>query len=139
MAANKTGPTAVSVGAFIDALPDETKRADAKALVQLMQGATGEKPKMWGPSIVGFGTCHYAYESGREGDTPIACFSPRKAATVIYNLTRSDGHEGLLSRLGKHTVGGGCVYIRKLADVDQTVLKKLIVNSVAAMRARHPD
>jgi hypothetical protein len=139
MAANKTAPTAVGVGAFIDALPDETKRADAKALVQLMQSATGEKPKMWGPSIVGFGTCHYTYESGREGDIPIACFSPRKAATVIYNLTRSDGHQALLSRLGRHTVGGGCVYIKKLAEVDQTVLKTLIVNSVAAMRARHPD
>jgi hypothetical protein len=84
MADNKTKPTKLSVAAYIDALTDETKRADAKALVKLMQSATGERPKMWGPSIVGFGSYHYTYESGREGDMPLAGFSPRKAATVLY-------------------------------------------------------
>ncbi len=83
MAASKTKPTSLSVQAFIDTLPDETKRAEAKALVMLMQSATGEEPKMWGPSIIGFGTHHYAYDSGREGDTPMVGFSPRKAATVL--------------------------------------------------------
>src|SRR5579862_4892171 len=100
MAENKTKPTKVSVSAFIDGLTDEAKRADAKALVKLMQGATGEKPKMWGPSIIGFGTYHYKYESGREGDMPIVGFSPRKAANVLYGVA---GAKALLPKLGKHT------------------------------------
>src|SRR6202158_2315504 len=84
---NKTKPTKVSVAAFIAALTDETKRRDAKALITLMQTASGEKPQMWGPSIIGFGSYHYKYESGREGDMPLIAFSPRKAATVLYGLT----------------------------------------------------
>jgi Domain of unknown function (DU1801) len=138
VAGNKTKPTKLSVAAFIDALPDESRRADAKTLVKLMQGATGEKPKMWGPSIIGFGSCHYKYESGREGDMPIVGFSPRKAATVLYSLM-APGSEAVLARLGKHTTGKGCLYIKKLADVDQKVLKALVVKSVAAMRARYPN
>jgi hypothetical protein len=137
MADNKTKPTKLSVAAFIDALPDETRRADAKALVKLMQSATGEKPKMWGPSIVGFGSYHYTYESGREGDTPLAGFSPRKAATVLYGVTGLSDSDELLAKLGKHTTGGGCLYIKKLADVDRKVLEALIIKSVAARRARH--
>jgi hypothetical protein len=138
MADNKTKPTKVSVSAFIDALADETKRADAKVLVKLMQSATGEKPKMWGPSIIGFGSYHYTYESGREGDMPIAGFSPRKAATVVYGLTGFSDSEALRAKLGKHTTGVGCLYIKKLADVDQKVLQTLILKSVAAKRAEHP-
>src|SRR5438270_11070422 len=121
MADNKTKPTRVSVSAFIDAPTDETRRADAKVLVKLMQSATGEKPKMWGPSIIGFGNYHYTYESGREGDMPLVGFSPRKAATVVYGV-RSES-EALLDKLGKHTIGKGCVYIKRLADVDQNVLE----------------
>jgi len=136
VADNQTKPTKLSVAAFIDALPDETKRADAKVLVKLMQTATGEKPKMWGPSIIGFGSCHYKYESGREGDMPIVAFSPRKAATVLYSLM-GPASEALLARLGKHTTGKGCLYLKKLADVDQKVLEALVVQSVAAKRARH--
>ena len=139
MAENKTKPTRVSVSAFIAALTDETRRADAKALVKLMQGATGEKPKMWGPSIIGFGSYHYTYESGREGDMPLAGFSPRKAATVVYGMTGFNDSEALRDRLGKHTTGGGCLYIRKLADVDQKVLEALVLKSVAARRAGHPN
>ena len=139
MADSKTKPTKLSVAAYIDALTDETKRADAKALVKLMQSATGEKPKMWGPSIVGFGSYHYTYESGREGDMPLAGFSPRKTAIVLYGLRGSSDAEALLARLGKHTTGKGCLYIKKLADVDQKVLEALVVKSVAAMRARHPS
>jgi hypothetical protein len=139
MADNKTKPTKVSVAAFIDALTDETKRADAKALVKLMQSATGEKPKMWGPSIIGFGSYHYIYESGREGDMPIAGFSPRKAATVLYGMTGLSDSGALLAKLGKHTTGKGCLYIKKLADLDRKVLETLVVKSVAAMRARHPN
>src|SRR5882672_7900441 len=102
MAENKTKPTKLSVAAFIEGLTDQTRRADAKALVKLMQGATGEKPKMWGPSIIGFGSYHYTYETGREGDSPIVGFSPRKAATVLYNMA-GDKREALLAELGKHT------------------------------------
>jgi Domain of unknown function (DU1801) len=137
MADNKTKPTQVSVAAFIDALADETKRADAKALVKLMQSATGEKPKMWGPSIVGFGSCHYKYESGREGDTPLVGFSPRKAAAVLYGVTGSSDSDALLAKLGNHSTGKGCLYIKKLSDVDRKVLEAMVAKSVAAKRARH--
>jgi hypothetical protein len=137
MGENKTKPTKLDVATFIDALTDENRRADAKALVKLMQSATGEKPKMWGPSIIGFGSYHYKYDSGREGDMPIAGFSPRKAATVLYVMTGFSASEALLAKLGKHTTGKACLHIKKLADVDQKVLESLIVKSVAAMRARH--
>jgi len=136
MPENKTKATKLSVAAFIDALPDETKRADAKALVKLMQTATGEKPAMWGPSIIGFGSYHYKYDSGREGDMPLAGFSPRKAATVLYIMTGLCDSQALLAKLGKHTTGKACLYVKKLADVDQKVLEALVVKSVAAMRAR---
>jgi hypothetical protein len=135
MADNKTKPTKLSVSSFIGALTDETKRADAKSLVKLMQRATGEEPKMWGPSIIGFGSYHYTYESGREGDMPLVGFSPRKAATVLYGTGIGDS-EKLLATLGKHTTGKGCLYIKKLADVDQKVLESMIVKSVTAKRAR---
>src|SRR2546430_13434444 len=123
MADNQTKPTKLSVTAFIDALTDQTKRADAKTLVKLMQSAAGEKPKMWGPSIIGFGSYHYTYDSGREGDMPLISFSPRKAATVVYGITGLRDAETLRAKLGKHTTGEGCLYIKKLADVDQTTLE----------------
>src|SRR5580692_9366992 len=138
MADNKTKPTQLSVAAYIDALTDETKHVDAKALVKLMQSATGEKPKMWGPSIIGFGSYHYKYESGREGDMPLAGFSPRKAATVLYCVTGFSDSGALLAKLGKHTTGKGCLYLNKLADVDPKALEALVVQSVAAKLARHP-
>ena len=137
MAENKTKPIKLSVTAFIDAITDATRRADAKALVKLMQGASGEKPQMWGPSIIGFGTCHYRYDSGREGDMPLVGFSPRKAATVLYSLIGSSDSKALLAKLGKHTTGKGCLYIKKLTDVDQEVLEAMVVKSLAAKRARH--
>lgn len=133
-AENKTKVTGSSVGAFVDVIEDETRRADAKALVKLMQDATGEKAKMWGPSIVGAGTYHYKYESGREGDSPLVGFSPRKAASVLYGVTGFSGAEDMLAQLGKHTMGKGCLYIKKLSDVDRKVLEKLIVEAVAARR-----
>ena len=138
MPANKTQPTKLSVAAFIDALADPARRADSKTLVNLMQTATGEKPKLWGPSIIGFGSYHYKYDSGREGDAPLIGFSPRKAATVLYHVTGFSDSEALLAKLGKHTTGKGCLYIKKLADVDQKVLEALVVKSVAAIRSRHP-
>jgi hypothetical protein len=135
MADNKTKPTKVSVAGFIDAL-DKTRQADAKALVGMMKAASREEPKMWGPSIIGFGSYHYRYESGREGDMPLIAFSPRKAATVLYGLTGSDDRKALLPKLGKHTTGKGCLYIKKLADVDPKVLEAMMVKSVAAMHAK---
>jgi len=126
------------MAAFIDAIPDSTRRADAKALVKLMQNAAGEKPKMWGPSIIGFGSYHYRYDSGREGDMPLIGFSPRKAATVVYGLIGSTDSKALLPKLGKHTTGKGCLYVKKLADVDQQVLETLIAKSLGAMRTQNP-
>lgn len=138
MAENKTQPTTISVQAFLDACTDPQQRADAKALARLMQQVTGNKPAMWGPSIVGFGTYHYVYESGREGDVPLVGFSPRKAANVLYGAIGFRGAEPLLARLGKHTTGKGCLYIKKLADVDVKVLETLLEKAVAATRAAHP-
>lgn len=137
MAENKTKATTASVAAYIEALTDPTRRSDAKVLVQLMRRASGEKPKMWGPSIVGFGSYHYKYESGREGDTPLIGFAPRKAANVLYNTLCGNGAENILPKLGKYTTGKGCLYIKKLADVDSAVLERLIRKAVAHSRARN--
>lgn len=137
MAENKTKPTAVSVSAFIDALPDEAKRADAKALAKLMQSASGEKPKMWGPSIIGFGSVHYKYDTGREGDMPLIGFSPRKTANVLYGAIGFTGADALLAELGKHTTGKGCLYIKKLGDVDRKVLEAMLVKALAAKRGKY--
>ncbi len=138
MAENKTRPTKLSVAAFINALSEPTRRADAKALVKLMQSATEEKPKMWGPSIVGFGSCHYKYESGREGDMPVVAFSPRKAATVLYGMIGFSEAAALLARLGKYKTGKGCLYIKNLADVDQLALKALLAKALAAKCSMPP-
>jgi len=139
MAENKTKPTNFSEATFIDTLTDQARRADAKALVKMMQSAAGEKPKMWGASIIGFGSHHYRYESGREGDMPVVAFSPRKAATVLYGMTGFSEAASLLAKLGRHTTGKGCLYIKNLADVDQCVLEALVVKSLASKRARHPN
>src|SRR5215469_2535169 len=135
MAQNKTKPTKLSVAAFIDALTNPARRAEAKALVKLMQAAAAEKPRMWGPSIIGFGSYHYRYKSGREGDMPVIALSPRKAATVLYGVTGSSDAPALLAKLGNHTTGKGYLYIKKLADVDQHVLEALVVKSWTAKRA----
>ncbi len=128
----KTKETKASVEAFLDKQP-EAVAADCRAIIKLMSKATGEEAKMWGPSIVGFGTYHYKYESGLEGDFLITGFSPRKAALTLY-LSAGLAEEGeRLKKLGKHKVGGGCLYIKKLADVDVKVLEELIVKGVKAM------
>jgi len=136
MADNKTNATKQSVAAFIDRIKDSSRRADAKTLVKLMQKAAGEKPTMWGPSIIGFGSHHYVYDSGREGDMPLISFSPRKAATVLYGIAGFNGSEALMAKLGKHTTGKGCLYIKKLSDVDQKVLETMAAKAVAAGRTR---
>jgi len=102
-----------------------------------MQRASGEKPRLWGPSIVGFGSYHYRYDSGREGDIPLISFSPRKPATVLYSMLDHSEAKALLAKLGRHTTGKGCLYVKRLADVDRTVLETLIRNAVAHNRVRH--
>jgi hypothetical protein len=136
MALNKTKPTEVSVTAFVNKLAEPTRRSDAKALIGLMKSATGEAPRMWGPSIIGFGTYHYKYASGREGDTVLVGFSPRKPATVLYGVIGFENSESMLAKLGKHTTGKGCLYIKKLSDVDRKVLEQLIIGSVITKRAQ---
>jgi hypothetical protein len=130
MAENKTKATTLHVGAYIDAVADAAQRADAKELVQLMQKASGEKPKMWGTSIVGFGSYHYKYDSGREGDMLLIGLASRKAANVLYGLLSHSEAKALLPKLGKHTTGKGCLYIKKLSDVDMKVLETLMRNAV---------
>jgi len=137
MAENKTKPTRVSVATFLASIADPTRRADAKLLIKWMQKASGEKAQMWGPSIIGFGSYHYKYDSGREGDMPIVAFSPRKVATVLYNVSSFTGSKGLLSKLGSHQTGKGCLYIKKLSDVDNQALQTLLVKAVAAARTKH--
>jgi len=138
VAKNKTSATKVSVEAFLAGVPDAARRADAMTLIDMMQSATGEKPVMWGPSIVGFGSYHYRYDSGHEGDGPVVSFSPRKAALVIYIVLGFQGAEPLMAKLGKHTTGQSCLYVKRLSDIDLSVLKALIAQSVAAVRARFP-
>ena len=133
---NKTKTKASGVSSFLDKVKQPARRADADALVKMMRRATGQPPAMWGPSIVGFGSYHYVYESGREGDMPIVAFSPRSSALVLYGLRGGAGSDALLKKLGKHTTGSGCVYIKAMADVDQKVLETLVTRAVNARRAK---
>ncbi|MEX0644066.1 MAG: DUF1801 domain-containing protein [Parvularculaceae bacterium] len=133
----KTKPTDASVEAFIARVANETRRRDAKTLLAMMKKLTGETPKMWGPSIVGFGSYHYKYESGHEGDMPLAGFSPRKPATVVYVLGNTPGADALFKRLGKHSMGKACLYIKSLDDVDMKVLEKIIAQSIAYVRRKY--
>jgi hypothetical protein len=130
----KTKPTSQSVDSFIKKIPDPATREDCFTLTKLMKEATNCEPRMWGSSIVGFGTQDYKYASGREGDWPLICFSPRKQNLTLYGMTGFDGHAELLQKLGKHSVGKGCLYIRRLADIDLPTLKKLIGASVKKKR-----
>jgi hypothetical protein len=132
MAELKTKKTTASVTAFIDAVESDVRRADAKTILKLMREITGEKPAMWGPSIIGFG----AYE-GPTGPWPIVGFSPRKANLVLYIMPGFAQYDALLGKLGKHKTGASCLYVNKLADVDMDVLRKLVAQSVAAMRKKY--
>lgn len=136
MPANKTIATEASVADYLAAIEDEARRQDCQTLAKLMTKATKAKPKMWGPSIVGFGSYHYRYESGREGDSCIVGFASRRSEISLY-LADFPGREALFDRLGKHKVGKGCLYIRRLSDVDLKVLEQLIIRSAAARQARH--
>lgn len=138
MSKNKTQPTHADVHAFLDGVADEQKRADSYRLLEIMEEITGEPPVMWGSSIVGFGKYHYRYESGREGDFFLAGFSPRKQALTLYIMAGFSRYDELMARLGKYKTGKSCLYIKRLADVDEEVLRTLIAESVAWMRQKYP-
>jgi hypothetical protein len=139
MAKNKTIQTTVNVTDFINAVPDQTKRDDSHSLVELMKRQTGFEPKMWGPNIIGFGSYHYKYKSGHEGDAPLVGFSPRKAAISLYLYQEFDKKEALLKKLGKHKAAVGCIYIKKLADIDMAVLQEMVGNSVKFIQKQYPS
>lgn len=130
MAEPKTKPTKASVKEFLNKIPDKERRDDCFAVAKIMEEITGDKPKMWGPSIVGFGTWHYKYASGREGDWPIAAFSPRKKDLTLYLTPGFEKDTELMEKLGKHGTGKSCLYIKRLADIHVPTLKKLIKQSV---------
>jgi hypothetical protein len=138
MAENKTQATDASVQAFLEGVEDPRKREDSFALVQLMEEVTGEPARMWGSAIVGFGSYHYKYESGREGDTMLAGFSPRKDNLTLYIMSGFGEDDPLLSRLGKYKTGKSCLYVKSLKDVDMDVLRQMVERSVRHMRDTNP-
>lgn len=134
----KTKPSAASVVAYVDAIADEQRREDCRALIAVLTRVTKCEPKMWGAGIVGFGSYHYRYASGHEGDAPLAGFSSRKAAISVYVMAGFAGSDSLLAQLGKHKVAKACLYVKRLADIDLKVLQKLASGSVAEMKRRYP-
>ena len=130
----KTKVNDASVTDFLRSVADEQKRKDSFEILKIMKQITKEEPKMWGSSIVGFGSYHYKYESGREGDSPIMGFSPRKQNLTLYLMRGLNSHADLLKKLGKHKTSVGCLYIKKLSDIDVDVLKELISDSLKAIK-----
>ncbi len=139
MAENKTKVTEVSVTEFIGKVENEVKRKDSFILVDLFKSISGCEPKMWGPSIIGFGSYHYKYASGHEGDMPVAAFSPRKDAIVLYFSPEFGNRDKLLEQLGKHKASKGCVYIKKLDDINLGILEDLTKASIADVKSKYPD
>ncbi|KMK75154.1 DUF1801 domain-containing protein [Alkalihalobacillus pseudalcaliphilus] len=135
----KTKETDRSVVEFIESVESPKKQADAFKLLEMYEEVSGFEAKMWGPSIIGFGSYHYRYESGHEGDAPLAGFSPRKAKISLYFAPDDPNREPLLAELGKHTTGKSCVYINKLADVNPDVIKKLISSTIEHMKKKYPN
>jgi len=137
MAENKTKPNKASVAAFINSIEDKQKRSDVRKVAKMMREATGSRARMWGTNIVGYGTYHYKYESGREGEFMITGFAPRNQALTLYIIPGFRHFESLMSKLGKYKTGKSCLYITRLSDVDEKVLMQLIVDSVKYMRKNH--
>ena len=131
MAKNKTTENSASVTKFINTVTDETKRRDSFRIIEIIENLTGIKAKMWGPAIVGFGTFHYKYESGREGDSPFIAFSPRVNGITLYLDTSFPKREALLKKFGKHTTSKACIYIKKLEDINIDIFKEMVVKSGA--------
>lgn len=136
MAKNKTTSTSASVEHYLEARGNDQQKSDCKELIALFSEITQQPPKMWGPSIVGFGSYTYTYESGRSGEAPLAGFAIRGRELVVY-LAEHDGHKTLLSKLGPHRTGKYCLYFKRLADINKAVLRKLVASSVAEMRRRY--
>lgn len=136
---NKTRPTgdATAVNAFIEGIEHAGRKEDAWAMLELMQRLSGEPPVLWGPSIVGFGSYHYQYDSGREGDGPLLAFSPRNANMVVYIIPGFVGFEATLAKLGKHKLGKSCLYLGRLKSIDMDVLAELLVADLAHMRKKY--
>ncbi len=134
----KTKATETGVAAFIGAVADEKQRADAHKIVEMMERLSGHPPKMWGPSIVGFGSYHYKYASGHEGDMARIGFSPRKANIVLYITDGFANYAELITKLGKHKLGKSCLYIKRLSDVDEVVLEQLCAESLKWMDEKYP-
>ena len=139
MAKNKTAITEISVYQFIETIKDEIKKKDSLLLVRLLEQQTGLAPKMWGPSIIGFGSYHYQYESGREGDSPLVGFSPRSTALVLYLSGNFENRENLLLQLGRHKTEKGCIYIKKLEDIQLDTLQLMIANHIKHIQQIYPD
>jgi hypothetical protein len=137
MAELKTKKTRASVTSFINSIEDPQKRADARALASLMRTATGQMPAMWGTSIVGFGSYDYKYPTGRTGTWPMTGFSPRKQNLTVYIMPGFAAYESLLDKLGPHTMGVSCLYFKRLSDVHQPTLKKLVAGSFKYMKAKY--
>ena len=137
MAKNKTEPTGASVDEYIASRANDQQRADCREIMTLLERITKQPPRMWGPSIVGFGSYRYTYESGRTGEAPLAGFAIRGRELVVYLDPEDETQETLLSRLGKHKMGKSCLYFKRLADLDKSVLEKLVSNSVARTKRRH--
>ena len=138
MAENKTKPTVQKVSEFIAGIEDKQKRADCRELMKLMSGITGNRAKMWGASIVGYGKYHYKYESGREGDFFLTGFSPRKQALSLDIVSGFSLNPELMEKLGKYKTGKSCLYVKKLDDLDREVLAQLVEESVAYIRKKYP-
>ncbi|MFN7957385.1 MAG: DUF1801 domain-containing protein [Holophagaceae bacterium] len=136
MGETKTKATDASVAAHIAGIADEARRHDCERLAQLMARATQEPPRMWGPSIIGFGSYHYQYESGHQGDACLVGFASRKGDLSLYLMGGFPEREGLLAKLGRHKVGKACLYLRRLSDVDLAVLEELVARSAASVRER---
>jgi len=137
MAENKTKPTSASVDDYLASKADEQQHIDCQALMALFKKITKHSPEMWGPSIVGYGSYRYTYESGRTGEAPLAGFAIRGRELVVYLVAEGDKQKSLLSKLGKHKMGKTCLYFKRLADLDISVLEQLVVESVAEVRRRH--
>jgi hypothetical protein len=136
MAENKTKPTGASVADYIAARANEQQRADCRELMALLKTITRKRPKMWGPSIVGYGSYHYTHESGRTGQWPMAAFAIRGRDLVVYLLGEEARKKSLLAKLGKHKMSGVCLHFKRLADLDKSVLKQLVTNSIAEVKRR---
>lgn len=139
MAEQKTKPTKVSVNDFLDTVASEQVRDDCREIIKMMKKVTGSPPKMWGPSIIGFGQYHYKYESGHEGDACIAGFSPRKGNITIYTMPGIIGQDELYKKLGKFKSSKACLYIKKLDDIDMSVLEKIVKGSVDWVKKTYPS